>query len=61
MPLLVRVFFPSSAGETSEKEQEERPSSNLLPQAGEGLSQRLCAQAGTHEQRPFGAACGPHP
>jgi hypothetical protein len=23
MPLLVRVFFPSSAGETSEKEQED--------------------------------------
>jgi hypothetical protein len=36
MLLLVRAFFPPSAGETSEKEQEERPSSNLLPQAGEG-------------------------
>jgi hypothetical protein len=36
MLLLVGAFFPPSAGETSEKEQEERPSSNLLPQAGEG-------------------------
>jgi hypothetical protein len=47
MLLLVRAFFPSSAGETSEKEQEERPSSNLLPQAGEGKKlksapMRLC-------------------
>jgi hypothetical protein len=47
MLLLVRAFFPPSAGETSEKEQEERPSSNLLPQAGEGKKlksapMRLC-------------------